>query len=132
MCIRDSHYIFLITLAAGGLFLIWNSFVAINKNYLLQLRVNELREEIAQLDIDNENLELQNEYLETDEFLERAARQQLGFAAEGETVFLEPNAVLDALRNPTTDSSSPAESVAAEDVGWRSNLGEWWQFLFNR
>lgn len=109
----------------------WNIVVTVNKNFELQQKVDELVLEIELLDIENENVELLNEYLETDEYLEAAAREKLGLAAAGETVFLEKNAVLEDLRSPVQVNGVQVDDSLRDSSGWRYNVKQWQRFLFN-
>lgn len=112
-----------------ALILTWNTFQAIRQNYALQRRVDELKVEIADLELNNAQLELDNQYYGTDAYLELAAREELGLVESGEKVYLEPNAVLEQLRKPV-EIQRPLLDEVDQDTGWRANVSAWTEFLF--
>ncbi|HEV8573094.1 MAG TPA: septum formation initiator family protein [Dehalococcoidia bacterium] len=68
---------FLITAALGGV-----------RSFQLHNREDSLRAEIFDLQARHERLEALRDYLNSDEFIEAAAREQLGLVREGETGFI--------------------------------------------
>jgi cell division protein FtsB len=56
-----------------------------------QERMDNLQEEIGQMQHDNEVLNRQIEHTKSDEYIEQAARDKLGWVKEGETIFIEKN-----------------------------------------
>jgi cell division protein DivIC len=55
----------------------------------LNIKKQELTQQYAQAQEDLSRLEHQNEYMNTDDFIENTAREKLGLAYEGE-IILEP------------------------------------------
>jgi cell division protein DivIC len=92
---------FLITAALGAV-----------RSYQLQQREDRLRTEIAELQARYERLDALKAYLNSDEFIESAAREQLGLVRPGETGFI-------------TISSQPAPTPAPGEA--RPEL--WWDAL---
>ncbi len=120
-------YIFTIVILA----ITWSGIKTVQTNYELQKKIATLKQQNTVLDLQNGNSALQNEYYKTAQYLELAARQQLGLAAPGETVLLVPQTV--ALKhfdsrvsvvNPpsTTDDQSKSKLVR--------NVEAWRDFLF--
>lgn len=68
---------FLVTAALGGV-----------RSYQLHQREDRLRSEIQELQRRYQRLESLKDYLNSDEFIEAAAREQLGLVREGETGFI--------------------------------------------
>lgn len=101
----------------------WATLGAIRNNYNLQTKVDELNEKIVQLQIDNERLEFSNEYYDTDEYLDLAARQNLNKIAPGERILVVPERDDQFTGNTETVSSSTGTD--------RSNFSEWLNFLFS-
>lgn len=71
------------------------------------------------------------EFRQSDVYVEQAAREQLGYARDGETVLL-PTVVIPA---PSAPSVGPQASIApdvgaAEAAAPQSNLQRWWRALF--
>jgi cell division protein FtsB len=56
-----------------------------------QARMDDLREEISQVQHYNETLIRQIKHTQSDEYIEQAARDRLGWVKEGETIFIEKN-----------------------------------------
>ena len=105
--------------------LIWSTVKAVQKNYELQAQVDQLEEEIAILELENENLQLGISYYDTDAYLELEARKKFNKASSGENVLLLPKdgdgAVEDA---PIEESQAQEEEL--------SNFAQWKYFLFGR
>jgi cell division protein FtsB len=92
---------FLVTAALGGV-----------RSYQLHQREDRLRAEIQELQARYERLEALRDYLNSDEYIEAAAREQLGLVRQGEIGFI-------------TISSQPSPTPApGED---RPEL--WWDVL---
>jgi cell division protein FtsB len=68
---------FLVTAAIGGV-----------RSYQLHQREGSLRGEIQELQVRYERLDALREYLNSDEYIETAAREQLGLVRPGETGFI--------------------------------------------
>jgi cell division protein FtsB len=92
---------FLITAALGGV-----------RSYQLHQREGRLNAEIRELQGRYERLEALRDYLNSDEYVEAAAREELGLVREGETGFI-------------TIASQPSPSPAPDDP--RPEL--WWDVL---
>ena len=56
-----------------------------------QDRIVGLQQEISQVQHDNEVLSRQIDHTQSDEYIEQAARDRLGWVKEGETIFIEKN-----------------------------------------
>jgi cell division protein DivIC len=106
-----SRIIVLVTALAITYFLITAALGAV-RSYQLQQREDRLRSEIAELQARYERLDALKAYLNSDEFIESAAREQLGLVRPGETGFI-------------TISSQPAPTPAPGEP--RAEL--WWDAL---
>lgn len=110
----------------------WSTVKAIQANYDIQKQVVAKQKENDIQKLKNNNLKIKNQYLETDEYLELAARQQLGKAAPGETVVIIPRDV--ALKH-TVDGSIKSDEQIQKEVEnskpfYQQNLEAWGRFLF--
>lgn len=56
-----------------------------------QDRIAGLQQEISQVQHDNEVLSRQIDHTRSDEYIEQAARDRLGWVKDGETIFIEKN-----------------------------------------
>lgn len=94
----------------------------LNRNYDLQRQVDQANLDNQVIALQNQNLQLEQAYYQTDEFLELQARALLGKAKPGEHLVILPRTAA-----PTTSNVSAA---AATPTG--SNLDQWTEFLFGR
>ena len=103
----------------------WGTVEALQSNFLLQEQVDNLIQQNNYYALQNQTLQLQQNYYKTNEYLELAARTWLGKANPGEKVLiLPPNTVSD--QAPT--SSKPTSTPLAK----RSNFEQWMYFLFGK
>jgi cell division protein FtsB len=101
----------------------WSTVEAIQKNFKLQQQVDALTQEIALQELENKSQALQNQYYQTDEYLELSARERLNKAAPGERlILLPPNTVAVNTEAPLLGGETP--------IGSRSNFDQWMYFLF--
>ncbi len=105
----------------------WSGVKAITRNHELQQEIKTLEQEVEIADLENQNLALQNEYLETDEYLEIAARESLGKAAKGEKVYIIPN---DIAQKKVPQFEAIADSTTIESITTDGNFQSWIDFFF--
>jgi cell division protein FtsB len=113
----------------------WSGVKAINANYVLQKQIAGMEQQNAVKKLANENLKLQNDYYNTPQYLELAARQDFGLAAPGETVLVVP---LSAAMARTVEL--PEDKAAAKVAGastarqpfWQRNFNAWMEFFTSR
>ena len=110
----------------------WNGAQTIQSNYQLQQKIARLEQQNKLQKLENENLQLKNKFLETEEFLDMAARRQFGKAAPGERVIVVPKEV--ALRYVQAPEADPAQRQAGQDDRGKikSNFDTWRNFLLGR
>jgi cell division protein FtsB len=109
----------------------WSAVKSIQTNYELQKKIVRLQQEIRVQELENQNLSLQNQFLETDQFLELAVRRQFGKAAEGERVYLVPSEV--ALKYaPKLPQEEQVESKVSDKAFYQENLEAWVDFFFRK
>jgi cell division protein FtsB len=112
----------------------WSSVKTIQKNYELQKQISLLQKQNDILGIANENINLQNKYLQTDQYLELAARQSLGLAAPGEKVVIVPKNVAMKYVDPSLSTQTTEANSTTTDTRSRyvKNLEAWRDFLLGR
>lgn len=71
----------------------WSGVSVIETNYELQKQVSKLDQENQVRQLENNNLKLQNEYYNSDQYLELTARRQFGKGQPGEKLLLVPKSV---------------------------------------
>lgn len=100
----------------------WGTVQAIQQNFELQQQVDGIGQQIAYQELENETLQFENQYYNSNEYLELSARDHLGKANPGEKLLILP---------PTTVSDKAATGQpAVTPIAKRSNLQQWMYFLF--
>lgn len=100
---------------------------AIQQNFQGQLKVDEIEQKVAVLELEVETQKLQNQYFTTDEFAELQARRLLNKAGEGERVINLPASTIQKPAAQTAGQQTPTQ-LGLKD---RSNLEQWLYFLFD-
>ena len=108
----------------------WSGVKTIQTNFDLQKKIATIEQQNTITDLQNANIKLQNEYFKSDQYLELAARQQLGLAAPGETVWLVPEKVAMRYVNPDlTLGDTPSKTTTDNHSKLVKNLLAWRDFL---
>lgn len=102
---------------------IWGTVQTLQKNFTYQQQVDMLNENVELEALRNENLEFQQQYYRSDEYLELSARQRLGKANPGEKLIILPDS-----REITDTLGVDLEPVPASIKA--SNLSQWAEFFF--
>lgn len=125
-------YIFVVIVLA----ITWSGVKTVQNNYELQKQISVLKQNNTVIQLENENTKLQNKYFETKQYLELAARQNLGLAAPGEQILLVPKAVamkyVDPSLSLTPKSTSTAQNSADNRSSYAKNIEDWRDFLLGR
>ena len=100
---------------------VWGSLGMMQRNYTLQKELDYKTRELALVELQKDNLALQKNYYETDEYLELAARESLALVQPGERVLILPE------NTETSATSTDPTFVPAVEP---SNLEQWVNFLF--
>lgn len=87
----------------------WSGVKTIQTNYGLQKQITALKQQNSLQELQNTNLALQNQYYNSQQYLELSARQNFGLAAKGEQEMVVPRSVALAY---TRDVSVPGTEVA--------------------
>lgn len=107
--------------------LVFGSVQAIQDNFQKQIEVDKLAQEVALMELEAETAAFENQYYQTDEYLELQARELLGKSAPGEKVIILPKT--------TAKAPELEQSLAASDaevpLSKRSNFEQWLYFLFS-
>ncbi len=131
--LRDVRVLGMVVFAFIALMVSWSGIKAIQTNYELQRQIAKLEQQNKLQDLENTNMRLKNQYLETDEFLELAARRQFGKAAPGEKVIIVPKDVGLSYYSSTSQQQSPGtEKPTAHKPGYRRNFEAWINFFLHR
>jgi cell division protein FtsB len=111
----------------------WSSIKTIQKNYELQKQISRLQQENSVIKLQNQNTALGNQYLQTDQYLELAARQSLGLAAPGEKVLLIPKSVSAKYIDSSLSKKSNSAAISTDKRSkYVKNAEAWRDFLLGR
>jgi len=109
----------------------WSGIKSIQTNYGLQKQIAGLKQQNDVQTLQNNNLQLQNEYFNSNQYLELAARQNFGLAAPGEKEVIVPESVALAY---TTSLPAPAQPAPAtsQQPAYQKNFQSWVDFFLHR
>jgi cell division protein FtsB len=130
----DSRNIGLYIFAVVVLAISWSTARAVQSNYQLQKEIAVLEQENNLLALSNENTALQNQFLETDQFLELSARQNLGLAQPGEKVLVVPPTVAERYvdKSLLPASNEEVDNKETPKTGYIQNIESWRDFILGR
>lgn len=111
----------------------WSGARVIETNYALQKKIAKLGQQNQVYELQNENKKLENQYYETDTYLELAARKQFSKGLPGEGLILVPKDI--ALRHApeipnTTQVSAVQPAAPSHQPTYLKNLQAWRDFVF--
>ena len=110
----------------------WSGVKAIQSNYVLQKQVSTLQQQDQVQQLENSNLQLLNNYYNTNQYLELSAREELGLGDSGETELIVPqNVALATLANLSLSQNSAVKNVT--NLPWyERNVKSWVDFFLHR
>jgi cell division protein FtsB len=129
--LTDVRKLGLIAFAVIALLVTWSGIKVVQTNYDLQKQISAMRQENDVQRLENSNLALSNQFLETDQYLELVARKQYSRAAPGEKLLIVPRSV--AYEHADELPEAEAEGAATvEEAGpfFERNFNAWLKFLF--
>src|SRR5690349_5361062 len=88
--LRDVHVAGQVVFIVIVLLVSWSGVKSIDTNYSLQKQISQLQQQNTVEQLQNNNQKLQNDYYNSDQYLELSARQNFGLAAPGETELIVP------------------------------------------
>jgi cell division protein FtsB len=131
LSLRDVRNVGLLVFTVIVLLISWSGVKSIQTNYGLQKQIAELQQENQVQSLENADLALQNQYLNTNQYLEVTARENLGLGASGETELLIPQSV--ALAHTVKQPSiSTVSSTLPKQPFWQRNFEAWIDFFLHR
>lgn len=131
--LQDVRVVGLVVFALLILLISWSGVRAIDTNYGLQKQMSELEQQNDVQELANKNLELQNQYLNTPQYLELAARQNFGLAQPGEKEVLVPKSV--ALAHTVDIADQEQEQTVqtkAKQPIYQQHFQSWMNFFLHR
>lgn len=107
----------------------WSGIKSIQTNYGLQKQISGLNQENSVQKLKNNNLELQNQYYNSNQYLELSARQNFGLAKPGEQEIIVPESVAMAY---TVDVPSDKKDTGTQQPVYQHNFESWVDFFLHR
>jgi cell division protein FtsB len=131
--LRDVRVVGLLMFLVVVLLISWSGVKVIDTNYDLQKQISQLRQENQVQQLTNTNLQLSNDYYQTNQYLELTARQNFGLAAPGETVIVVPKhvALAHTIALPDADTAAK-QKVESKQPTYQRNFQAWMHFLLHR
>lgn len=131
--LHDVRFVGLMTFALMILLISWSGAKAIDTNYRLQKQISQLEQQNAVHRLANDNLKLQNQYFNTDQYLELSARQNFGLAQPGEKQLIVPKTVALA-HAPLIENAEQVQTVQtrAKQPSYQRNFQAWMNFFLHR
>ena len=127
----DFRFVVQVIFAVLALLVTWSGVKSIQTNYNLQKQISALKQQNNIQKLENTNLSLQNQYFNSDQYLELAARQNFGVAVPGEKEVIVPQSVAMAytINLPTSNQDivvTPPQAV------YQKNFQSWVNFFLHR
>jgi cell division protein FtsB len=130
---RDIRFMGFVVFGILVLLVSWSGVSVIETNYTLQKQVSELEQQNQVAQLQNNNLKLQNEYYNSNQYLELTARRQFGKGQPGEKLLLVPASV--ALKYTVDIPEATKEAEATPSLTkplYQRNLEAWVNFFTHR
>lgn len=128
---KDVRAIGLVVFLLIALMVSWSGAKVIQTNYDLQKQISEMQQENQVSELANNNLKLENQYYNTNQYLELKARQDFGLGMPGEKLVMVPREVaLAHTINEAADTSVPTAS--SKKPQYQKNFESWINFFMHR
>jgi cell division protein FtsB len=109
----------------------WSGIKAIQTNYGLQKQISAIKQQDEIQQLQNNNINLQNQYFNSNQYLELSARQNFGLAASGEKELLVSRQV--ALSHTVNlPNTSDTNNASSKQPGYQRNVESWVDFFLHR
>lgn len=113
------------------LLITWSGVKSVQTNYGLQKQISALKQQVNVQKLQNNNMALQNDYLNSNQYLDVSARQNFGLAAPGEKELIVPQDVALSY-TVNVPSNTPQVSAAAKQPAYQKNFESWVNFFLHR
>ena len=128
---NDTRFVGQVIFVIIVLLISWSGVKTIQTNYNLQKQISAIKQQNSLQQLQNDNLGLQNQYYNSNQYLELSARQNFGLAAAGEQELIVPDQVAMAY---TVNLPGPAkpDAVKAAQPAYQRNFESWVDFFLHR
>ncbi len=133
MFLSDVRNIGLLIFVLIALLVTWSGVKVVQTNYDLQKQISVMRQENDVKRLANANIELSNQYLQTDHYLELVARKQFNKALPGEKLLIIPRTVAEShtVEVPLRQQDDEPQ-IEAAGPWYERNFNAWLDFLFRK
>ncbi len=131
LTLRDVRNVGVLVFTVIVLLISWSGVKSIQTNYGLQKQIAQLTQENQVQNLENADLALQNQYLNTPQYMEITARENLGLGAPGETELLVSNDVAAAYTVKQPGTTTVASAVPKQPL-WQRHFEAWIDFFLHR
>jgi cell division protein FtsB len=128
---RDVRAVGLLIFLGVALMVSWSGAKVIQRNYELQKEISHLDQQNAVSELENNNLKLQNQYYNTDQYLDLKARQDFGKGLPGETLLLVPQDVALSYVTKPAETKQVA-TPESQRPAYQRNFQAWIDFFLHR
>jgi cell division protein FtsB len=134
--LSDVRSLGMIAFGIIALLVTWSSIKVVQTNYDLQKQISAMQQVNDVQQLANNNLKLKNQYFNSNEYLELAARRHFNKAAPGEKLLIIPKEVALAhsidVPKPKKASDVVTDTAKASGSSAQHNFDAWLDFLFHR
>lgn len=130
--LQDVRNIGLLAFVVVSVLVTWSGIKVVQRNYDLQKQIAVMRQENEIKKLENSNLALKNQYLETDQYLELVARRQYNKALPGEKLLIVPKQVALAHSVEIIEPEEPEPTIESEGPWYERNFNAWLDFFFRK
>jgi len=130
--LRDVKFAGLMLFLVIVLLISWSGVKSIQSNYTLQKQISVLNQQNQVQQLANNNLQLENQYYNTDTYLDLSARQNFGLAAPGEKEIVVPKAVALTYTTPLSKADTGGTQAKLQQPTGQRNFEAWVNFFLHR
>lgn len=130
--LQDIRAVGLLIFGVIVLLVTWSGIGAIETNYSLQKQIDSLKQQNQLQSLQNNNLALQNQYYNTNEYLELQDRQIFGKGLPGEKLILVPQSVALAQLTAIPSNNTFTITTPPPKPAYQANFEAWVNFFFHR
>lgn len=130
--LRDKRTLGFLVFGIIAVLVSFNTVGIIQTNYELQRKISQLEQQNQVYELERDNLRLRNEYYNTDQYLELAARKAFGRAAPGERVYIVPEKIALQHTVPMPQQEQAAAPTENKKPLYQRNFEAWADFFLHR
>jgi cell division protein FtsB len=130
--LNDPRFVGQLIFVVVVLLISWSGVKSIQTNYGLQKQITAINQQNSLQKLQNDNLALQNQYYNSNQYLELSARQSFGLAAPGEKEVVVPASVAQAYTVNLPGTPAPDAATQAKQPAYQRNFQSWVDFFLHR